>query len=189
MLLTTKLVMASSALTVLLFVVLVTSASAETATQSSGERLQVADQLADFKRTAFEMRREADILKSFTPNKRLHWQSHTYRLDALKNHVNEMGKTLAELEALKPWANESQGMAIEHARPHLVSVAQNLTQAIELVRENRNNVYWTEYGEAVSSIYAHADALHTKMDTILDYGNAKMRYDNLELQPASTEGS
>jgi hypothetical protein len=149
----------------------------------------VADQLADFKRTAFEMRREADTLKSFTPNKRLHWQSHTYRLDALKNHVNEMGKSLAELEALKPTATDSQGIAIEHARSHLVSVAQNLTQAIELVREKRNNVHWAEYGEAVSNIYAHADALHTKLDTILDYENAKVRFDSLELQPTSTGGS
>jgi len=186
MLLTTKLLMTSSMLTVFFLVVLAPSALADTATQRS---LQVADQLADFKRTAFEMRREADTLKSFTPNKRLHWQSHTYRLEALKNHVNEMGNSLAELEALKPTATESQGIAIEHARPHLVSVAQNLTQAIELVRENRNNVLWGEYGEAVSNIYAHADALHTKLDTIFDYENARIRFDSLELQPTSTGGS
>src|ERR1700741_2997522 len=96
---TTKLLMTSSMLTVLFLVVLAPSALADTATQQSP---QVADQLADFKRTAFEMRREADTLKSFTPNKRLHWQSHTYRLEALKNHVNKMGKSLSELEALKP---------------------------------------------------------------------------------------
>jgi septal ring factor EnvC (AmiA/AmiB activator) len=183
---TTKLLMTSSMLTVLFLVVLAPSALADTATQQSP---QVADQLADFKRTAFEMRREADTLKSFTPNKRLHWQSHTYRLEALKNHVNKMGKSLSELEALKPTATESQGMAIEHTRPHLVSVAQNLTEAIELVKENRNNVHWAEYAEAVNNIYAHADALHTKLDTILDYENAQLRFDSLELQPASAGGS
>jgi hypothetical protein len=185
MLLKNKLLVASSAIAVLLVVVLASSALAETSTKSA----QVTEQLAGFKSTAFEMRREADTLKSFTPNKRMSWQSHTHRLDALKNHVNEMGKTLAELEALKPTVTESQGMAIEHARPHLVSVAQNLTQAIELVNENRNNVHWGEYGEAVSNIYAHADALHTKLDTILHYENAKVRLDSLELQPALAGGS
>jgi hypothetical protein len=189
MLFTNKIMMASSVLTVLLFVVLAAPAFGDTAKQNEAPPLQVANQLSDFKRTAFEMRREADTLKSFTPNKRLSWQSHTYRLEALKNHVNKMGKSLAELEALKPTATESQGMAIEHARPHLASVAQNLTQAIGLVRENRNNVHWGEYGEAVSNIYAHADALHTKLDTILDYENAKVRFDSLEPQPASTGGS
>jgi len=186
MVLTTKLLIASSALTVFLLVALASTAFAETAIQS---RAQVAEQLADFKRTAFEMRREAATLKSFTPNKRLHWQSHTYRLDALKNHVNEMGKTLAELEAMKPLASENQGMAIEHAQHHLVSVAENLTQAIELVNENRSNVHWGEYAEAVSDLYAHADALHTKLDTILDYEDAQMRLDSLELQPTASGGS
>jgi hypothetical protein len=186
MVLTNKLLIAFSAITVVLLVTLASTAFAETATQS---RAEVADQLADFKRTAFEMRREADTLKSFTPHKRLHWQSHAYRLDALKSHVNEMGKTLAELEALKPLASENQGMAIEHARPHLVSVAENLTQAIKLVDENRNNVHWGEYGEAVNDLYAHADALHAKLDTILDYEDAQMRLDSLELQPAPAGGS
>jgi len=185
MLLTTKLLIASFALTVLFVVVLATSAVAETATQTHP---QVADRLADFKRTAFKMQDEADKLKSITGNKQLSWQTHTYRLNALKDHVNEMGRTLAELEAQKRLASDGHAMAIEHARPHLVAVAQNLTQAIELVNERRSNVYWTEYAEAVSDIYAHADTLHTKLDTILDHENAKVRLDKLDLQAASLEG-
>ena len=186
MLVTTKLLMASFALTVLLLVVLPTSAVAETATQTHAK---VADRLADFKRTAFEMRDEADTLQSYTRNKQLSWQSHTHRLNALKDHVNELGKTLAELEAQKPLASDGHAMAIEHARPHLVSAAQNLTEAIESVNERRSNVHWGEYREAVSNIYAHADALHTKLDTILDHENTSMRLEALELQPLSTEGS
>jgi hypothetical protein len=185
MLLTPKLLIMSFALTVLLLVP-ATSAVAETATQTHA---QVADRLADFKRTAFEMHREADTLQSHTRNKQLSWQSHTYRLNALKGYVNEMGKTLAELEAQKPVARDGQAMAIEQARPHLVSVAQNLTQAIELVNERRSNVHWAEYGEAVTNIYDQADALHTKLDTILDYENAKVRLDRLELQPALAGGN
>ena len=69
------------------------------------------------------------------------------------------------------------------------SVAQNLTQAIELVNERRSNVHWGEYGEAVSNIYDHADALHTKLDTILDHENARVHLDGLEIQPAPSGGS
>jgi hypothetical protein len=177
-----------SALTILLMAVLAAPAFAELSTRNA-ELLQVSDQLTDFKRTAFDMRREADTLKSFAPGKRLHWQSHTYILDVLKNHVNEMGKTLEELEAVKPSASEGQTIAIERSRPHLVSVAQNLTKAINLVEEDRNSVYWSEYGEAVSKIDAHAAALHTTIDTVLDYENARLRFHNLEADAVSAGGN
>ena len=194
MILTTRRFIASSAVTVLLMGLVAASAMAEADIRPRNS--EVTQQLADLKSTASELRREADTLNSMTPNKRLSWQSHTYSLDTLKEHVNDMGKTLTELEAQKPAATESQKMAIEYARPHLVSIAQNVTQAIELVNEDRNNVHWGEYAEAVSNIYDHADALHGKLDTILDYENAKtdyedarLRFESLELQPSSTGGS
>jgi hypothetical protein len=170
----------SSAMAFVVIVALVGSASAaELATR--GHR-QVAKELADFKLTAAEMRRQADTLNSFTPSKQLSWQSHTQKLSALKDHVNEMGRSLAELEAMKPMANKTQALAIEHARPHLVSVAENLTEAIDLVNENRRSVYGDDYGEAVSDVYSHAHALHTKLGAILDYEKGQARLESLELQ-------
>ena len=160
-------------------VALAGSASADTAMQRNSE---VTRELSDFKRVAFEMRREADTLSSFTPQRQLSWQSHASRLNTLKDRVNELGQSLAQLEALRPMANETQTLAIEHARPHLVSVAKNLTEAIELVNEDRRSVYWGDYGEAVSDVYSQANALHGKIDAILDYEKAKTRLQSLELQ-------
>lgn len=175
----------SSLLTALLSVTAVNTALAESTTFHNPE---VSTQLKDLKRTASAMRDEADALKSMTMNKRLSWQSHTDRLTTLKKHVNEMGKSLADLENQKAAATEEQTLAIEQARVHLVPVAQNLTQAIELVNERRTSVHWGEYGDAVSDIYAHAEALHAKLDTILYYEDARLRFDRLELQPAFTMG-
>jgi hypothetical protein len=186
--LSSKLRTVPSALTLVLVAVLAAPAFAEISTRNA-EHLRVADQLVDFKRTAFDMRREANTLKSFMPSKRLHWRSHTYMLDVLKNHVNEMGKALEELEAVKTSASEGQKIAIECFRPHLVSVAQNLTQAINLVQEDRSSVYQAGYSAAISRIYGHADALHTKIDTILDYENARLRFDNLEADAVSAGGN
>ena len=174
---------ALSGMAVLAFVALAGPASAEI------PRTKVAEQLTDFKSAASQMHRQAGDLKSFTPGKQLNWQTHAYTLDVLKSYVNEMGKSLAELEGLRPEANADQAMAIEHARAHLVSVAQNLTQAIDLVREDRSNVHRSEYGEVVNNIYDHTEALYTKLDTILDYENAKARFNQLELQPNLSGGS
>ena len=179
-----KLSIMSSALTAVVIVALAGSApAAELATRGHP---QVAKELADFKRTASQMREQADILNSFTPSKQLSWQSHTAKLHALKDHVNEMGQSLRELEAMKAMASPTQALAIEHARPHLESVARNLTEAIELVNENRRNVHWSDYGEAVSDVYSHAHALHTKLDAILDYERAQARMESLELQASLT---
>lgn len=179
MLAANKLLM-SSLLTVLLSAAMVNTALAESTTFHNPE---VSTQLKDLKRTALAMRDEADALQSMTMSKRLSWQSHSNRLTVLKGHVNEMGKSLANLENQKATATEEQALAIEQTRLHLVPVAQNLTQAIELVNERRTNVHWAEYGDAVSDIYAHADALHIKLDTILDYEDARLRFDRLEVQP------
>ena len=148
----------------------------------------VGSQLSDFKTTAYQMRTEADVLKSYK-GKRLSWETHVRHLSVLKDQVNQLGKNLADLESHKSVANENQVMAIKQVRPHLESIAQTLTFAIESVNENRPNVHSRDYAEAVDSVYAHADDLHTKVETILDYDAARMRLDKLELQSETNQGS
>ena len=150
---------------------------------------RVGKQLSSFKATANQMRSEADLLKSYTSSQRLSWESHTNQLNILREKVNQLGKNLAYLESQKPVAAENQVVAMEHARPHLESIAENLIRAIELVDEDRRNVYSSQYAEAVDSVSTHADALHTKVDTILDYEASKARLDKLELPALSSEGS
>ena len=181
---------ASSAIVVSALVILATiSVYAKTTAKDAVPHPQVAAELTEFKRTVFEMRGEADALHSFTRNRQIRWQSHTNQLHALKQHVNKLGKHLASLESLKLSASESQQMAIEQARPHLVAAVQNLTEAIEMVNVNRRSVYDADYTEAVLSIQVHADSLHEKLGAILDHEKAKIRLDNLGMSPASTEGS
>jgi hypothetical protein len=143
---------------------------------------QVAQELTDFKRTVFEMRMGAEQLDALTPNRDIHWQSHVYSLDRLKESVNQLGKSLTQLESMKPMASENQQLAIDNARPHLVAAAQNLTQAYALLGEDSRNVYGAEYAGTVSGFYEHADSLYRETDTILDYEKAKLRMDRLELR-------
>jgi Spy/CpxP family protein refolding chaperone len=186
MLLTKKLKMGLFAFTMLFVVAAATSASAESGTKDA--QRQVADRLAEFRRTASQLHREADTFNSRRLS-RVSWQTHARHLGNITDHVNQLGKSLAELEALRPAANESQRMAIEHARPHLVSIAQSTTRAMELLKDNRGSIHFPEYGEAAGDIYDHADSLYTKLDAILDFENAKARLDELELQPKPSEGS
>lgn len=141
----------------------------------------VAKELAQFKTKAFQIRREAGILKSFTPNKRMHWQSHTAYLGTLKNQVNEMGKSLARLEEMRPVASGPQQLAIDNARPHLVAIADEVGRAIGMVNEDRSSVKWSPYSETVADISQHSASLYEKLDTILNYEDAEARLNSLEL--------
>src|SRR6201984_2138571 len=91
MLLINRIVKTSSALVVLLAVA-VGSAFADNAKRLS-------NRLADFRQTAAELRQDADLLDSHTRNTGLSWQTHTYQLSTMRDQVNELGKTLAGLEA------------------------------------------------------------------------------------------
>src|SRR5262249_36986258 len=171
----------SSALAVLLAVV----ASPAFADNPKG----VTQQLSDFRSAAYQIRTQADLLDAYTNNRQISWQSHAKQLNTPPDQGNDLGKSLAKLEGAQEFATETQTMAIQHSRPHLVSIAENLTQALNLLTEDRTNIYWFEYAEAVDNISAHADHLHTKVDRILDLEASKVRLDKLELQSALTEGS
>jgi hypothetical protein len=154
----------------------------------SGERAStpdVAKELADFKTKAFQVRREAGILKSFTSYSHLHWKSHTDRLSTLGDHVNDMGRMLARLEEMKAIATESQQLAIDNARPHLVAIADQLGRAIGLVNENTSSVKLSPYSDTVTDISQHTTSLYEKLDTILNYESAKGRLNGLEILPES----
>lgn len=181
-----SLFLASAALSAAL---LFSPAGVKAATQScecppkAATTTDVSTELAQFKSKAFQVRREAGVLKSFTPNSRMHWQSHAAYLGTLKNHVNDMGQTLSRLEGMRPVANGSQQMAIDNARPHLVAIADQLGRAIGLVHESRSSVKWSPYSDAVVDTSQHSASLYEKLDTILNYESAKDRLESLEILP------
>jgi len=188
MLLTKKLTMGLSGLALLIVAALSLPAAAERRVQDAEAQRQVAERLDDFRITALKVQRQADILQSHR-NSPVSWQTHANQLADLTDHVNELGKSLSELEAMKSQASDAQRLAIEHARPHLVAIAQSTMRAIELLNENRGITRFPAYSEVASDIYDHANTLHTKLDVILDSENSKSRLDALELQPVSSEGS
>ncbi len=170
---------------VLLFSPALLRGESQACVPQTGKTPDVARELIDLKGKAFKVQREAEILKSVTSNGRMHWQTHAAHLDTLKNHVNDLGKMLARLEEMKPQASEPQQVAIESAGPHLVAIADQLGGAIRLVNEQRSSVYWSPYRETVAEVSEHATSLYEKLGTILNYEDAKLRLDKLELLPAS----
>ena len=87
---------------------------------------------------------------------------------------------------MKPEASVVQQMAIERSRPHLVALAAETTEALNLLRARAGNVMQPQYKETVAELASQAEILYQTLDTIVDYHNADDRLDNLE---ASHSGS
>jgi hypothetical protein len=140
-------------------------------------------------RASYELRNTADTLHAITRSGRLTWQSHSSYLKSAREHVNQLGKILTNLENLKPHATDTQQMAIEAMRPRLAETANALTNAIELLNERRHNVYFGEYRDAVQTVSEQAASLHQTLDATLAYEAAKAKLNSLELSPAAEAGS
>jgi len=149
-------------------------------TRDAAKVSHVADHLSVFEQQAAQVSRDAETLLSLARNRHISWESHTYYLNTLRHRINEMGRMLAELEEMKPRACEVERTAIEQARPHLVALAHETGDAMNLAREGSRNLRQAEYKETVADVSLHADGLYQALDTIVDYHNANDRLQSLE---------
>ena len=143
---------------------------------------RVDDLLAQFESRAIETRRDAAMLESTRRNK-LSFESHSSNLSMMKEHINEMGKMLADLEAMKPKATLFQEKAIEAARPHLEDMARRVEKGINWLREDRRSISKAEYNDNLHGIWMSSDQLYRDVDTIIDYHEARMRMNELTEEP------
>lgn len=153
-----------------------------------GEISQVSkidEMLAGFESKAIETRRDASILESKRRNHQLSWQTHADKLSTMKEHINEMGKMLVELEGMKPKATVFQEKAIDAARPHLEDMAQRVEKGINWINEDRRSIAKAEYRDNLHGIWSSADELYRHVDTIIDYHEARMRLQELAEEPVA----
>jgi hypothetical protein len=150
------------------------------ATQDPAVVQDLADHLSQLEEQVSRAGRDAEILRMISHDHHTARNSHAYYLNNLREDVNSMGRVLAELEQMKPEATETQRMAIENARPHLVAMAHETTKALELVRAGSENIRHSQYKETVAELSKQAAILYQTVDTITDYNNAHVRLHNVE---------
>jgi hypothetical protein len=146
----------------------------------------ITNHLSTLEEQAAGVSRDAEKVWSLSKDHHTSWQSHVYYLNNLREDVNSMGRLLAELEETKPEASAAQQMAIESARPHLVALANETSEALDLLRGGSRNLTQPQYEETIADLSRQADILYQTVDTIVDYHNADERLDKLE---ASHSGS
>jgi hypothetical protein len=138
-------------------------------------QVEIADRLDSFESTAVSTRSEIDLYAAAVRSGNLHLQSYIGDLEQIKEHVNLLGKKLAELERRHTQGTELEQAAIREARPHLEALANRVQITLLMLSEDRRCYNSSRFREAVKGMYQEADSLYNRVDAITDYEKARYR--------------
>lgn len=134
--------------------------------------------LAEVKTEAIQLRRDADELKSFT-HSTLTWQSHAVKVEEIKRHVNNAGKSFSKLDSTRAEASPSQQQAIDRINPLLKELASNVTSTIEHLNQKPQLLQTGPYVEYAAANYELASNLAELVSDYVEYGKSKARSEEL----------
>lgn len=105
---------------------------------------------------------------------------HAYRLDAAREHINEAGRLLADLQGmyaeLAPW----QQHAITTITPIASEIAAHTEAAIVHLNERPTARLAPEYTSRLQGIVDQSNSMRKAVGQFLDYGDAKSKMQALE---------
>ena len=148
-------------------------------TPATPDSAQITQLLNDAKRHAVEAGEDAATLESYTRS-RVSWKLHTYELDSMKKHVNEMGKIASDLQNLEATGSDWQKQAIHQVMPLLRDMAGNLNKTIEHLNENQSQIHMTSYREYTRTNYELAKRTADLTRDFVDYAQALAKATALE---------
>jgi len=143
------------------------------------ESEQISQLLTEAKTHALNAEDDAAKLDAYTRS-RLSWKSHGNQLEAMKVHVNELGKIAGQLNALAPQGEPWQQQAIQQVMPLLKEMAGNLNSAIEHLNENQAQVHMQTFRDYARTNYDLAKRTADLIRDVVDYDEAKSRAESLE---------
>ncbi len=166
-------------LTFLCALALVLFAGIQRASAATPDSTKITQLLNDAKSHAVEAQGDAATLEAYTRS-RVSWKLHSYELDSMKLHVNEMGKIAVELQDLEPLGSDWQKQAIQQVMPLLRDMAGNLTKTIQHLNENQAQVHMSAYREYTRTNYQLAKRTADLIRDFVDYDEARATTASLE---------
>lgn len=151
-----------------------------TAARAKGneDSAKIADLLADAKTEAYQLRIDAEHMDVLARSG-VSWESHAKQIMQIREHINQAGKLLAQLHAVKGTGWSWQQMAIDRIDPLLRELAANTEKTISHFNESQGNVHFAEFKEYVHDNYDLAVQLESLIRDFVDYGKAKETFERL----------
>lgn len=153
-----------------------TSMSSAQTTQDSG---RITELLSEAKGHALEAEDDAATLEAYARS-RLSWRAHGNQFEAMKVHVNELGKIAGEMNDLKAEGSPWQQGVIQQVTPLLEEMASNLTKAIEHLNANQSQVHMQTFRDYTRTNYELAKRTADLIRDYVDYDEARSAAESLE---------
>jgi flagellar motor protein MotB len=139
---------------------------------------QVSNLLTQAKRHAAQLTQDADEMKTFA------WQDmsteiHAQKITTIKEHTNNLGKVLQQLDDRHQMASPWQQEAIERITPLAKELAANIEMTIQHINDNQNRLHTPEYKDYLSANYELSSGLSALIADLVSYGKNKANYEKL----------
>jgi hypothetical protein len=131
----------------------------------------------------------AATLETFTRS-RLAWTSHAVELNAMKEHVNDLGKVSQQLSDQRDLGSPWQQEAIGQIDPLLRDMADQLSTTINHLNDNHSRTELAMYRDYLQANHDLASRTTELMNDIVEYdrSNSKARAIEQKLEFATDKG-
>lgn len=151
---------------------------------------RINDLLQQAKNRAVQANHDAELIESYTRSQ-TSWHAHSLQLNSMKDHINNIGKTLSEMDAARAEGSAWQQEAIRDIEPLLRSMADHMTTMITHLNEHQDQVHMPTYVDYTKANRELSDKLLATLEDYVGYAQAKAKADDLEKKldlPASASG-
>lgn len=161
------------------FVLFLLSPLALLAASRNEENPEVTRLLAEARDEAATLSKDADEMEAMTRSD-VSWESHAYMLNNIKDHINNLARTIEKLNAMRDSASDWQKQAIDRSIPLMKDLAANTTAAINHLNENKLRPTSGNYTEYLKENAETAHELSDMISSFVRYGDTRARLDKLE---------
>lgn len=158
---------------------------AQTTKDPKGSK-EVSTLFDEIKSEAVQLRHDAEELKKYT-HSNLSWETHAEKIEQIKQHVNNTGKSLGKLDRARANAAPWQQQAIDRITPLLKELASNVEGTIEHLDQQPKLSHTSPYVDYVDANFEVASTLSELISDYVEYGRSKANStelaEKLEVQP------
>jgi hypothetical protein len=155
---------------------------AGTHAQGTADNASVTAQLNAAKPIIAKIKKDAAELQSFSAASGPGWDSHAAVLNRIKDDVNKLQENMRGLQSHRTVASAWQQDAIDRVTSLANDLATNMNSAMDHLNKSKSRPTKAPYPEYLKANSRIANDLGDEIDSIIDYGQAKAKSDELAKQ-------